>query len=98
MNKKGIRLACLALTFGLMGSLPAHAEQLTVPVGTQADRSQMQLPASGKSQADVRQQWGTPQETRGPVGQPPISQWHYADFIVYFEGDRVLHTVVKRKP
>lgn len=98
MNKNGFRLASLALAFGLMASLPAHAEQLTVPVGAQADRNQMELPANGTSQADVRKQWGAPQEMRGPVGQPPISQWHYADFIVYFEGDQVLHTVIKRKP
>ena len=48
------------------------------------------------SQKAVEERWGSPQEIRQAVGQPPISQWHYPDFIVYFEGDTVLHTVMKR--
>ena len=38
----------------------------------------------------------TPQDIKGPVGEPPISQWHYQDFVVYFEGNRVIHAVVKQ--
>jgi hypothetical protein len=48
------------------------------------------------SQASVRQRWGNPLDIQGPVGQPPISQWHYSDFVVYFERDLVMHAVVKR--
>ncbi|AOY87418.1 hypothetical protein BKP64_04045 [Marinobacter salinus] len=72
------------------------AEELRVPVGTQADRNQESFPKTGMSRSSVQATWGEPDEIRGPVGEPPISQWHYQDFVVYFEGDRVLHTVLKR--
>ncbi len=72
----------------------ALAEELRVPVGSQADRSQQNLPRTGMSQASVRSSWGQPDSVEGPVGQPPISQWHYAGFVVYFENDRVIHTVL----
>lgn len=74
----------------------ANAEELKVPVGSQADRSQISLPSTGMSEDSVRNRWGTPQEIKGPVGQPPISQWHYQNFVVYFEGNRVIHAVVKQ--
>ena len=98
MYNNGTRLATLTLTLALALGASGHiqAEQITVPVGTQADRSQATLPKNGMSQQTVEDRWGPPREIRQPVGQPPISQWHYPDFIVYFEGDMVLHTVMKR--
>ena len=81
-----------ALAFFPMTS--AVAEEVRVPVGTQADRNQASFPGSGMSQASVRASWGAPVEIQGPVGQPPITQWHYRGFIVYFEGNRVIHTVL----
>jgi len=48
------------------------------------------------SEDSVRNRWGAPQNIKGPVGEPPISQWHYQDFVVYFEGNRVIHAVVKQ--
>ncbi|MDX1557322.1 MAG: hypothetical protein R3193_00325 [Marinobacter sp.] len=73
----------------------AVAEEIRVPIGTQADRDQASFPASGTSQSSVRASWGAPLEIQGPVGQPPITEWHYQNFVVYFEGDRVIHTVLK---
>ncbi|MCK7547336.1 hypothetical protein ACFQGA_10355 [Marinobacter koreensis] len=73
----------------------ALAEEIKIPVGSQAARDQGQFPASGLTQASVRTKWGNPTEVRGPVGEPPITQWIYPDFIVYFEGNRVIHTVLK---
>ena len=96
-NKRNL-ITAVALTSLMSAGLATnlHAEQLTIPVGSQADRSQVSLPTTGMTQASVRNRWGAPQDIQGPVGEPPISQWHYSDFIVYFEHDRVLHTVVKR--
>ena len=75
----------------------AMAEDLSVPVGQQADRGQASYPQAGATQSSVRSGWGQPAEIQGPVGQPPITQWHYQNFIVYFEHDRVIHTVLKRQ-
>ncbi|MFP1682968.1 hypothetical protein ACLD0W_10670 [Alloalcanivorax sp. C16-1] len=50
-------------------------------------------PSRGMSQAQVLQHYGEPQSRRAPVGQPPISRWYYPGFTVYFENDKVLHSV-----
>lgn len=75
----------------------AQAEDLALPVGSQAERSATNMPEHGLSQASVRSRWGEPQAVRGPVGQPPITRWVYATFTVYFEGDRVIHSVLNPK-
>lgn len=75
----------------------AFAEELSVPVGSQADRSQQSVPRTGTTQASVKAAWGQPDSIKGPVGEPPISQWHYARFVVYFEHNRVLHSVLTPK-
>ncbi|PHQ26449.1 hypothetical protein CLH62_02315 [Marinobacter guineae] len=97
MTKNRILLGTLALatTLALFPAASAVAEEIRVPVGAQADRDQANFPGTGMSQASVRSSWGSPLEIQGPVGQPPISQWHYQNFVVYFENDRVIHTVLK---
>ena len=51
-------------------------------------------PERGMTMDQVVQSWGEPQQRVGPVGEPPISHWVYADFVVYFESNYVLHSVV----
>ena len=97
MRKQTTLFGALAVT-ATLAFLPmtsAVAEEIRVPVGSQADRDQASFPGSGMSQSSVRASWGAPMEIQGPVGQPPITQWHYQNFVVYFEGDRVIHTVLK---
>lgn len=54
-------------------------------------------PAHGTTMDGVLQKFGEPQQRLGPVGEPPITHWVYADFVVYFEHDRVIHSVVPHK-
>jgi len=98
MNKTRSRLTTLvlALALGAGATIAANAEQVTIPVGSQAERSQARLPVNGMNESTVEDRWGAPQKVVEPVGQPPISQWHYQEFVVYFENNRVLHTVMKR--
>ncbi|WP_273203965.1 hypothetical protein [Marinobacter subterrani] len=100
MNKNRTLLWALALstTLALLPTASAVAEEILVPVGSQADREPANIPRTGKSQDTVRSTWGAPLEIQGPVGQPPITQWHYQTFVVYFENDRVIHTVLKHNP
>lgn len=49
----------------------------------------------GMSMDQVREVRGEPSQVKGPVGDPPITQWHYADDILYFEYDKLLETVPK---
>ena len=85
-------------TVGLLVALlsaPAiliHAETLTLgPIGPAADG-----PKRGATMVDVEATIGSPQRTSGPVGEPPITVWHYPTFNVYFEYDKVLHSVEPR--
>lgn len=99
MKTLAMKAVCAATAVAalVMGPVTAvSAEEVRVPVMSQAERSaQEDLPRKGMSQSSVRNGWGEPREMTGPVGDPPISQWHYEDFVVYFEGDRVIHAVLK---
>lgn len=53
-------------------------------------------PRNGLTMAEVESRYGTPMETRATVGQPPITQWIYEVYVVYFEHDRVMHSVTQR--
>ena len=84
-------LFLLSLVSGLFVQ-PASADTLLVEsVQTAPDISR---PARGLTMDQVIQHWGEPQQRVGPVGEPPISHWIYPDFVVYFESDYVLHSVV----
>ncbi|MGM0569603.1 hypothetical protein [Marinobacter sp.] len=86
-------LAVSALSAGF--SQPVQAEQVKVPVMSQGDRDSVALPGTGQSREAVRQRFGDPVSTSGPVGDPPISQWHYDNFVVYFEYNHVIHAVAR---
>ena len=53
-------------------------------------------PKAGVSMTSVESTYGAPSERRGAVGQPPITRWDYPGFSVYFEHDRVIHSVARR--
>jgi hypothetical protein len=85
-------------TVGLLAALLAaspvliHADTLNLgPLGPAAAG-----PERGITMAEVEASIGPPQSTSGPVGDPPITVWHYANFNVYFEYDKVLHSVEPR--
>ena len=51
------------------------------------------MPKRGRSMDDVLTEFGEPDERFGPVGEPPITEWVYGSFRVYFEHEIVLHTI-----
>jgi len=42
----------------------------------------------------VEAKFGVPATRHEAVGEPPISRWDYHGYTVFFEKDRVIHTVV----
>jgi hypothetical protein len=52
-------------------------------------------PTRGMSQTSVQENYGAPQNSRQAVGDPPITRWEYAGFVVFFEFDKVIHSVSK---
>jgi len=53
-------------------------------------------PTQGMNMSQVEQKFGSPETKVPAVGDPPISRWIYPDFSVFFEYDKVIHSVVKR--
>lgn len=87
-------LRTVGLLVALLSVSPVllHADTLTLgPVGP-ADSG----PTRGSTMEAVQAAMGPPQSTSGPVGDPPITVWHYPNFNIYFEYDKVLHTVEPR--
>jgi hypothetical protein len=56
----------------------------------------VQRPSQGMNMTQVEQAFGAPETKVPAVGEPPISRWIYGEFEVFFEYDKVIHSVVKR--
>jgi hypothetical protein len=91
MNKLR-KLTLVALVFGFTGF--AGADVLDMD-GTDNAGSNIG-PASGSTTQSVEATYGAPIAKNAAVGDPPISSWEYENFVVYFEYDRVIHSVKKR--
>lgn len=65
---------------------------LTVPAAGRP----LRYPIHFMTMANVRALWGAPVRVLPAVGRPPITRWVYPRFIVYFERNLVLHTVVTK--
>lgn len=84
-------------TFALLLPLffsSAHADVVKIPLGQQGESS-IALPDRGLSSSEVEAKFGAPQSKTAAKGKPPIKQWHYTNFSVYFESDYVIHSVRK---
>ena len=85
-------LVSIAAALALSGT--AFADELKVP----APRGGADKPTSGMSMESVEAKYGAPTRRAPAVGgattaQPPITRWEYPGFVVYFEHNRVVHTV-----
>lgn len=85
----------------LFCSTPAVSEVLLIDaIAEEPSNSASGLlrPRNGQFMQAVESQFGKPEATHGPTGDPPISRWDYPAFSVYFEYNRVLTSVVRRNP
>ena len=89
-----MKLAAISLAFFITAGV-AHADTLIIDKLDTVAGELPERPARGATMARVESNFGTPMSRRGAVGDPPISSWEYADFTVFFEYDRVLHSVEK---
>jgi len=87
----------IALLLALVAA-PLHAETLMVGDQMQVKPASVDVPARGKSMAQVEASFGAPYAKHPAVGQPPITRWDYEKFSVYFEHDHVIHSVVPASP
>jgi hypothetical protein len=93
----------------VLGSAPLLAASLLLASAVHADTldvrknaslsSSSALPGRGLSMAQVEQRYGAPIEKLPTAGgdaprHPPINRWRYNGYTVYFERNRVIHSVV----
>jgi len=94
MTKKISTIILLALSFGLGGVISADTLDMS-----SSDRAatfdRAGKPTRGMTQQSVESNFGSPQAARSAIGDPPITRWEYANFVVFFEYDRVIHAVSK---
>jgi len=89
------RIALFALAAGLMLGGPVHADTLRIDEADKAVESESTRPERGMTMKRVETRFGAPTASRPAIGDPPITAWEYGDFMVYFEYDRVIHSVDK---
>lgn len=88
--RAGLYLLLLGCSLALQ---PANAgDELVIPGHVPANSKQV-MPNRGISMDAVLGEFGEPDERFGPVGEPPITEWVYGSFRVYFEYQTVLHTI-----
>ncbi|WP_223788408.1 hypothetical protein [Marinicella meishanensis] len=78
----------------MLFSLSAQADVLLID--RVAAKSGVDVPQKSATMNQVRAAYGDPMAESAPVGEPPITRWEYADFVVYFEHQHVITTVLKK--
>jgi hypothetical protein len=81
-----------ALSCASLLATVAGADELKMASEPQSSGSQ---PMRGMSMEKVEAAYGAPANRAPAVGDPPITRWEYPGFIVFFEHNTVLHSVVK---
>jgi hypothetical protein len=72
----------------------AQADIVAVDNGIAVKESDGIAPSRGMTMSQVASKFGAPVTKIPAVGNPPISRWEYPGFVVYFERDHVIHSVV----
>ena len=83
-----------ALLLSLAGS-PAMADELTMSGPMAPTPAGMEIPVRGMHMEQVEMMYGKPDSVESPVGEPPITRWHYPSYSVYFEHSYVIQSVPK---
>ena len=91
----------LALLSTFILPVTAYSDTLVIPdISNQPSNTPEGVPRPTRSMTmeQVKDQFGNPLEIHGPVGNPPITRWVYDRFVVHFEHEYVIHSVVKKNP
>jgi hypothetical protein len=97
MNKNFTGIV-IGLVIGLtITALPTvKADEVAVPVSQQGGSS-IDKPKHSQSMQQISSRFGEPLQKFDAVGEPPITRWVYDEFTVYFEHDKVIHSVVHKQ-
>ena len=87
-----IAAVCAAGLTGL--AQPSRADLIATDNGIAVKQPEVAAPTRGMSMSQVASKFGEPASKVPAVGKPPIARWEYPGFVVYFEQDHVIHSVV----
>jgi len=92
-------IVMLAVTAGFATPQVARATGDTLLMHRVQEEKGMNLPSRGMSMAQVERTYGAPTRKLSPRGgdtskHPQINRWEYSSFIVYFEHEHVIHSVL----
>jgi len=95
MNFKSILVGAAFAAAAFVVTGEACADEVTLGKTVVSARD---VPVRGLSMGQVERRYGAPLDKLPTVGggaprQPPINRWRYNGFTVYFERDRVIHSV-----
>jgi hypothetical protein len=93
MSHRTLLISAVLAAGGSLAGL-AQADIIAVDSGIAVRDSNGIAPARGMTMSQVTSKFGAPVSKVPAVGNPPISRWEYPSFIVYFEHDHVIHSVV----
>ena len=83
----------LLITF-LSLSLPVFSDVLLID-RVEAKQG-VDVPAKSATMSQVKSHFGDPIHEYPAVGNPPITRWEYDNFVVYFEHQNVITSVLKK--
>jgi outer membrane protein assembly factor BamE (lipoprotein component of BamABCDE complex) len=72
----------------------SRADVIATDTGIAVKESDVATPRRGMSMDQVASKFGAPVTKVPAVGKPAISRWEYPGYVVYFENDHVIHSVV----
>ena len=73
----------------------SRAETIATDTGDIAVKeADIATPSRGMTMDQVASKFGAPVTKVPAVGNPPISRWEYPGFVVYFEHEHVIHSVI----
>ena len=103
MFVKYVLVTASALAAAAMLVPGAHADTLATPAKKHHQHHHYStehgnVPGRGMSMAQVEKRYGAPLDKLPPAGgdsarHPVINRWHYSGYTVYFERNRVIHSV-----
>jgi len=92
-----IKIFLATMLLALAATTQVSADTLLIDEVMRNSADQADRPSGGLSMSDVEEKFGEPLRKYAAVGTPPITRWEYPDYVVYFEGEIVLHSVRKHQ-
>jgi hypothetical protein len=95
MDYRALTVSATLAIAGLAGLAPiCRADIVASQDGIAVRDAGVAAPRRGMTMSQVANKFGAPVTKIPAVGNPPISRWDYPGFVVYFERDHVIHSVV----